>query len=314
MKCRKCNQKAVINMRQHKLALCAMHFPQWMVEQTQRFIEKYRMFTPDDRVLVAVSGGKDSLSLWDILWQLGYNVDGVYIALGIDGGFGYSQKSQALCEKFADQRGLKLMVIDAPQQIGVTIPELAKVTQRGKNKPCSVCGLTKRHLLDRVALERKYDVLATGHNLDDEAAVLFGNTLNWHIGYLHRQSPVLPARHAGLVRKVKPLCRFYEREMAAYALVRGIEYIYEECPHAEGSTTIYYKSLLNQLEADRPGAKLSFYLSFLQAKQRGLFAQPQEGEEGVGAGGERLYTCPSCGGPTTVEGLCAFCRMVEKVK
>ncbi|MFN3309874.1 MAG: ATP-binding protein [Anaerolineales bacterium] len=314
MKCRKCRQKAVINMRQHKLALCAIHFPQWMVEQTQRFIEKYRMFTSKDRVLVAVSGGKDSLSLWDILWQLGYNVDGVYIALGIDDGFGYSQKSQALCEKFADQRGLKLIVIDAPQQIGLTIPELAKVTQRGKNKPCSVCGLTKRHLLDRVALEGKYDVLATGHNLDDEAAVLFGNTLNWNIGYLHRQSPVLPARHAGLVRKVKPLCRFYEREMAAYALVRGIEYIYEECPHAEGSTTIYYKSLLNQLEADRPGAKLSFYLSFLQAKQRGLFAQPQEGEEGFGAGGERLYTCPSCGGPTTVEGLCAFCRMVEKVK
>ncbi len=313
MQCRKCNQKAVINMRQHKLALCALHFPQWMVEQTQRFIEKYRMFTANDRLLVAVSGGKDSLSLWDILWQLGYAADGVYIALGIDGGFGYSQKSQALCEKFAEQRGLRLIVVDVPQEIGLPIPDLAAATQRGKNKPCSVCGLTKRHLLNRVALEGKYDVLATGHNLDDEVAVLFGNTLNWNVGYLQRQSPVLPARHAGLVRKVKPLCRFYEREMAAYALIRGIDYIYEECPHAEGSTTIYYKGLLNQLESDRPGAKLSFYLAFLQAKQKGLFAQSGE-EEGFGAAGEPLYTCPSCGGATTVEGLCAFCRMVEKVK
>ncbi|GAB4477967.1 MAG: TIGR00269 family protein [Anaerolineales bacterium] len=313
MKCRKCNQKAVINMRQHKLALCTEHFPQWMVEQTQRFIEKYHMFSPTERVLVAVSGGKDSLSLWDILWQLGYAVDGVYIALGIDGGFGYSRQSQLLCEKFAAQRGLKLIVVDATQEVGLPIPQLAAVTQRGKNKPCSVCGLTKRHILDRVAKEGNYDVLATGHNLDDEVAVLFGNTLNWNIGYLQRQSPVLPARHSGLVRKVKPLCRFYEREMAAYALVRGIEYIYEECPHAEGSTTIYYKNLLNQLEADRPGAKLSFYLAFLQAKEKGLFAQTPA-DEGLGAAGETLHTCPSCGGPTTVEGLCAFCRMVEKVK
>jgi uncharacterized protein (TIGR00269 family) len=106
------------------------------------------------------------------------------------------------------------------------------------------------------------------------------------------------------VRKTKPLCRFYEREMAAYALLRGIEYIYEECPHARGAKSIYYKELLNQLEADRPGAKLSFYLSFLQAKKAGLFS-PQADTDAV-----RLHTCPTCGQPTTVPGECAFCRMV----
>ena len=99
---------------------------------------------------------------------------------------------------------------------------------------------------------------------------LFGNTINWLSGYLLRQGPVLEANHPGLVRKAKPLCRFYEREMASYALLRGIEYIYEECPHARGAKSIYYKELLNRLEADRPGAKLSFYLSFLQAKKNGL--------------------------------------------
>jgi len=62
VKCRKCGEKAVINMRQHKLALCKTHFLDWIPEQTQRFIEKYRMFGPQERVLVAVSGGKDSLS------------------------------------------------------------------------------------------------------------------------------------------------------------------------------------------------------------------------------------------------------------
>jgi tRNA(Ile)-lysidine synthase TilS/MesJ len=54
--------------------------------------------------------------------------------------------------------------------------------------------------------------------------------------------------------------------MTAYALLRGIEYIYEECPFAVGSTSIAYKELLNRLENERPGAKLSFYLSFLEAR------------------------------------------------
>ncbi|MGB9639287.1 MAG: ATP-binding protein [Anaerolineales bacterium] len=317
MKCRQCDAKAVINMRQHKLALCAEHYPQWIVAQTQRFIEKYRMFTPQERLLVAVSGGKDSLSLWDILWQLGYQADGIYIGLGIDGGVKYSERSHELCEQFAAQRNLKLITVSVPQTYGMGIPEIAVQTQRGRKKPCSVCGLAKRHIMNQVALDGNYDVLLTGHNLDDEVATLFGNTLNWNVGYLQRQSPVLPARHPGLVRKAKPLCRFYEREMAAYAIVRGIEYIYDECPYAEGSTSIYYKSLLNQLEEERPGAKLSFYISFLQAKEKGLFTTPSDGEDesdkDVGAGGEILYTCPNCGQPTTVEGLCSFCRMIEKI-
>ena len=307
MRCRKCGLKATINMRQHKLALCREHFLEWLPEQVQRFIEKYRMFTYQDRILVAVSGGKDSLSLWDILWRLGYQADGLYIGLGIDGGIQYSSESQRLAEKFGTEHNLKLHVVSVSQQYGESIPEMAARTTRGRGKPCAVCGLSKRHIMNRVAREEGYDVLATGHNLDDEAAVLFGNTLNWITGYLVRQGPVLEANRPGLVRKVKPLCRIYEREMAAYAVLRGIDYIYEECPHAVGSKQIYYKELLNKLEADRPGAKLSFYLSFLQAKDNGLFAPQADPDIPL------LHTCPSCGQPTSAPGECAFCRMVTKV-
>ncbi len=313
MKCRKCREKAsilekaVINMRQHKLALCKPHFLEWIPEQTQRFIEKYAMFEREDRILVAASGGKDSLALWDILWRLGYQADGLYIGLGIDGGIAYSHESQRLASKFAAERGLKLHVIGVPQEYGTTIPEVADHTARGRGKPCSVCGLTKRHIMNRVARDHGYDVLVTGHNLDDEAAVLFGNTLNWQAGYLARQDPVLEASHPGLVRKAKPLCRFYEREMAAYAVLSGIEYVYDECPFAVGSKSIYYKELLNRLEADRPGAKLSFYLSFLQAKKEGLFAGYANADV------KQLNTCPSCGQPTSVPGECAFCRMMARI-
>ena len=298
-------------MRQHKLALCKAHFLEWIPEQTERFIKKYEMFTRYEKVLVAVSGGKDSLALWDILTQLGYQADGLYIGLGIDGvspsggGFDYSSESHRLTQKFADDHGLKLHVVDVEKEYGQPIPVLADITHRGKGRPCSVCGLTKRHVMNRIARDLGYDVLATGHNLDDEASVLFGNTMNWLGDYLQRQAPVLPGT-PGLARKVKPLCRFYERDMTAYALLRGIDYIYEECPYAVGSTTTYYKELLNQLEAERPGAKLTFYVKFLEARKQGLFGEPGSGPTA------ELHPCPNCGQPTSAPGLCSFCRLMER--
>lgn len=292
-------------MRQHKLALCKDHYLQWIPEQTERFIKKYGMFTREEKILVAVSGGKDSLSLWDILARLGYQADGIYLGLGIDGGIDYSHESQRLTEKFASQNNLKLHVVDIEKEYGNSIPVLSQVSYRGHGKPCSVCGLAKRHEMNRVARDLDYDVLATGHNLDDEAAVLFGNTLSWSGDYLLRQGPVLPGTD-GLARKVKPLCRFYEREMTAYALARGIEYIYEECPFADGSQSIFYKESLNQLETARPGAKLIFYLNFLEAKKSGKLFKEQNLEQA------NLHPCIQCGQPTSAPGKCSFCRMIEK--
>jgi uncharacterized protein (TIGR00269 family) len=292
-------------MRQHKLALCKEHYLEWVPEQTARFIKKYEMFTPDEKILVAVSGGKDSLSLWDILVRLGYQVDGLYLGLGIDEGINYSNESQRLAEKFANENNLKLHVVDIEKEYGQSIPVLADISHRGHGKPCAVCGLAKRHEMNRIARDLGYDVLATGHNLDDEAAVLFGNTLKWSSEYLLRQGPVLPGT-AGLARKVKPLCRFYEREMTAYAISRGIEYIYDECPFADGSQSIFDKESLNLLETARPGAKLIFYLSFLEAKKSGnLFIEKNVGQS-------QLHPCPKCGQPTSTPDFCSFCRMIEK--
>ncbi len=306
--CRHCRAKAVINMRQHKLALCDTHFVAWVHKRTQHVIEKQRMFSRDERILVAVSGGKDSLALWDVLLDLGYQADGLYIGLGIDGGFGYSDQSHTAIQDFITARGggLTLHTVDVAQTYGAPIPVAARMTNRGREKPCSLCGLTKRHIMNRVARDEDYDALATGHNLDDEVAVLLGNTLQWAVDYLARQGPVMPPSHPGLARKVKPLYRFYEREMAAYCIVRGINYVYDECPFSKDASTLRYKDLLNQLEAESPGIKMQFYLRFLHAKkQHNLFQSVREDLV--------LLTCPTCAQPTTLEGSCAFCRTWERI-
>jgi uncharacterized protein (TIGR00269 family) len=265
----------------------------------RRAVDAFGMIHPGERVLMAVSGGKDSLGAWDLLVDLGYDTDGLYLGLGIGD---YSDASGRYARNFAAARGLKLTEIDIPAEYGFDIETAAATVRRS---PCGACGLSKRHLFNQAALDGGYDVVATGHNLDDEAAVLFGNVLRWDAEYLGRQYPVLPAT-PGFVRKVKPLVRLSEREMAAYCVIRGIDYIVEECPMAEGNRHLAYKEALNTLEQRSPGAKANFLFSFLE-RGHARFADAAETERVA------LTPCAVCGSPTTGE-VCAFCRMSERAR
>jgi tRNA-5-methyluridine54 2-sulfurtransferase len=298
MKCTVCRGPAVLDLRRHNANFCTEHFLRFCRDQVTKSIERHEMIAPGDRVLVAVSGGKDSLALWDLLVGLGYDVEGMTIGLGIGD---YSEASTAAAVAFAEQRGLPLRHIDLRGEYGYDIPTAAAVTRR---VPCSSCGMSKRHLIDKAALDGGFDVVATGHNLDDEAAVLFGNVLHWHTEYLGRQAPVLPARD-GFPRKVKPLVRLGERETAAYCVLRGIDYIVDECPMAEGNRHLRYKEALNAIEAGSPGTKHAFYFEFLDKAADRFRPEAAEAQEG-------LQACETCGAPTTGE-VCAFCRLVERV-
>ncbi len=295
-KCRVCRGPAIIDLPRHNANFCAEHFLELCRRQVVKAIEQFDMLDRDDRILVAVSGGKDSLAAWDMLVELGYQADGLYIGLGIGD---YSDVSGQYAQAFADERGLTLHRVSVREEHGFDIPTAARATRR---VPCSACGTTKRHLFDKAAIDGGYTVLVTGHNLDDEAAVLFGNTLRWEVEYLARQLPVLAARN-GFPKKVKPLVRLTERETAAWCVVRGIDYLVEECPMAAGNRHLAYKETLNSIENTSPGTKASFYLNFIE-KMAPLLAG-QAGEHG------ELGTCSRCGSPASGE-ICAFCRIEEK--
>jgi uncharacterized protein (TIGR00269 family) len=297
VKCTVCKAPAVIDVRRHNANFCAEHFLRLCRDQVAKAIKDFAMIDPAERVLVAVSGGKDSLAVWDLLLQLGYQADGLYLGLGIGE---YSDASGEAARAFASTRGLHLIEVDLPSEHGFDIPSGAKAARR---VPCSACGLSKRHLFDDAARRGGYDVVVTGHNLDDEAAVLFGNVLHWQADYLGRQLPVLPARN-GFPRKVKPLVRLGEREMAAYCVLRGIDYIVEECPMAAGNKHLGYKEALNAVEAVSPGTKHDFYFGFL-ARASSRFTPDAVAEQ------EQLRACERCGAPTPGD-VCAFCKLVDR--
>lgn len=306
MKCVVCREHAVIDVRRHNAGFCSDHFVQHIKSQVAKTIKEFKMFEPDDRLLIAVSGGKDSLAVWDILMDLGYDTTGFYLDLGIGG---YSTRSKEASIRFAEERGAKLIVRSLEQEHGFTVPELSRLTGR---VPCSGCGLNKRYEFNRTALEEGFQVLVTGHNLDDEVATLFGNVLHWQIDQLGRQAPVLEERVFGdggeaktvLVRKVKPLVKVAERESAAYALLKGIDYIVEECPMVEGNTQHRYKEAITMLEEASPGTKHQMYFGFLKK------AAPRFQAENTDA---PVVACASCGAPTlqwdeATAPVCSFCK------
>jgi uncharacterized protein (TIGR00269 family) len=297
VKCRKCGATATLELRRHNAAFCAPDFLEFFRNQVREAIRKYRMLSPGEPVLVAVSGGKDSLALWDVLIDEGYRTTGLYLDLGI---FDYSKESKARCEAFAARRNVPLIVSAVAETVGAPVPVIKDVTRR---PPCSGCGLSKRYLMNRVALEHGFGVVATGHNLDDEAATLFGSVMHWQTDALPRQSPALPSTHPKLVRRVKPLYRLSERETAAFAFLRRIDYIVEECPFAKGATSMAYKEVLTRMEESSPGAKHNFLFGFLE-RGRPAF---QAAETTV------LNECTRCGQVTTGT-VCAFCKLADQVK
>ena len=304
-RCITCRAPAVIEEPRHRSAWCPHHYLDHVRNQVRKAIDRppglppgERMFSYADRLLIAVSGGKDSLALWEVLLDLGYQVDGLYVGLGIGG---YSARSQVACEEFARSRDAHLHVVDLATTYGYTTPSGSQAAQRST---CGVCGLSKRYAFNKVAVDEGYDVVVTGHNLDDEAATLLGNVLRWQDQFLARQRPVLPATGTNQVRKVKPLYRLSERETAAYCVVRGIDYVVEECPLVAGNTGHELKAMLDQLEAGAPGAKAQFLFGFLD---RHADKWSAEGVDDVEVG-----ACGTCGMPTTSD-TCAFCRQRERI-
>lgn len=296
MKCRVCRGPAVIDVPRHNANFCAPHFLDMCRRQVCKAIDDFAMLEADDRILVAVSGGKDSLAIWDMLIDLGYQADGLYIGLGIGT---YSDVSGEYARAFATERGLRLIEVSLRADYGYDVPTATAATRR---VPCSACGMSKRHLFDKAAIDGNYSVLVTGHNLDDEAAVLYGNTLRWELEYLARQLPVLPARN-GFPKKVKPLVRLSERETAAWCVIRGIDYLVDECPMAAGNRHLGFKAALNTIEAESPGTKTAFYLNFVE-KVAPLLAAHALADDVT------LHPCTRCAAPTTGE-ICAFCHLVE---
>ncbi len=299
MKCKMCKEnEAVIHLRSMKLSICEECYKTFFERQIKRGIEEYKMFKKSDKIGVCVSGGKDGNVLLSVLKKMGYNVIGIHINLGIKE---YSKFCEKNVKNLCKDINVTLKIIDLKKIIGLSLDEVLKKIGKVR-KPCSTCSLIKRYLFNKTAVDMNLDVLATGHNMDDEIAFVFSNILRWDLASLSRNRVVLE-RKKGFVKKVKPLFRLSDNHVKIYADFSGISYIEKKCPYEKRANSLFYKKVWEIMEKEKPGIKSSFYFTFLKKiDQFDTFSEDV-----------KLKSCKICGFPTTRD-ICSFCKLMEKLK
>jgi tRNA-5-methyluridine54 2-sulfurtransferase len=270
-----CRGPAVIDVRRHNANFCASTSCACAATRSRRRSD-HEMLAPGERVLVAVSGGKDSLALWDLLVELGYQADGLYVGLGIGD---YSDVSRASTPGLRRRAGPAPPRSTCPAEYGFDIPTGSRAATGGRparraacpSGTCSTGGRARRRLRrggHRPQPRRR------GRGAVRQRAALADR--------LPRPPAPGAARPPGFPRKVKPLVRLGEREMAAYCVLRGIDYIVEECPMAAGNRHLGYKEALNAVEATSPGTKHDFYFGFLDRAATASPARPRPSVQHLG--------------------------------
>ena len=295
LKCKKCGKiKQGIHLRSYNLRLCLDCFLDFFRKRVEETIEKFKMFEKKDKIAVAISGGKDSMALAKALKDLGYNVSLFHINTNIKRE-NYAEKSQKAVEEFAKKEKLPLKILNFKDEIGIDIKVASKIA---KKDICGSCGMIKRYILNREA--KDFNVIVTGHTLDDEAGSLLSSLIFWK-EFINRQWPILEEEE-GLKRKAKPLTFCFEKETKLFCQTLNLPYNAQTCP-LRGGPYVFFKKIIHSLEENMPSSVLNFYKGFLKRKRKMGFVEIQKS----------LKPCHKCGYLTVAE-VCNFCRLKEKIE
>lgn len=269
-----------------------------------RTIERYKLINPGDKILIAVSGGKDSLVLLHILSELrkkyNFYLKGVTIDLGIGD---YSKRYIEKVEENYEELKVEYEIVNVKDEIGLTISDAVKGIRR--RAPCSICGTIKRYVLNKVAYEWKFDKLATGHNLDDILSVLLRSYVRGDYQQALKLYPLLPGRDK-LVTKIRPLAETPESDIALYGKIKGINFLEEKCPYSVNSKGLVHREMLDILERESPSSKLSMLRSFYNVYMPALESYYSEKSA-------ELKYCKYCGMPAS-DDTCSVCKIVARVR
>ena len=297
-----CGQKPVISLPSGE-KLCKNHFIGYFEGKVFRTIRQFGLLDNEESLGAAVSGGKDSLTVLRILNRLSKDNPKIRInALAIDEGIaGYRDKTLITAKKFCDENNIELHIFSYKEEFGLKLDEMLKILNV---KPCTICGIFRRYLLNKKSRELKLTKLATGHNLDDECQSIMMNQMRNDLKASARLGPKVGLISNELfVHRIKPLYLCTEKEATTYAFLSGLLDNFNECQNAAQSFRAKVRDSLNDLENKFPGTKYSIVNSFLQTLPY-LKEKFNHGE---------IRICSKCGEPAAND-VCNACIYLEKLK
>jgi cytoplasmic tRNA 2-thiolation protein 1 len=286
-------------------SLCAACFKETTVEKVRRTISKYGMLRRGERVGVAVSGGKDSLSLLKILYELNARPESdprhELVALTVDEGVaGYRDEAIEHARAVCKELGAELVLVSYSELFGFSLDQALDWKDARELSSCSMCGVFRRRAIDEAAVRAGVDVVATAHNLDDYVQTFMMNLLH---GDVERLGWLDPSTFDGdfPVRRVKPLTEVYEEEVALYAYLSKIPFQSASCPYMHEGLRSDVRDYLNELESKHPGMKNTLLKSSLSLSSKLGNSKTKE-----------KMRCSKCGNVSSSE-MCGVCRMKDLV-
>jgi len=242
--------------------LCKKCFIKSIEYKAKKTISKYSMIRHGDTVAVAVSGGKDSLVLLNILKNTLASQDSQLVAITVDEGIrGYRDESLSIVKNFCASIGVENRIMSFSELFGLSMDKAMEVRPSEKISSCSMCGTFRRRALDLLAESCGANVVATGHNLDDYVQTFLINLFAGDVERIGWTYPEPVEYGITELRKIKPLMEIYEREIVLYAIHTNIPFQSEECPYKDESIRSAFRNHLNNLEKIHPGIKYNAYSS-----------------------------------------------------
>ncbi len=307
--CTACKRKEPFFSRKYSgEKLCRKCFGESIEAKVRATITKHHMLEYDDRLAVAVSGGKDSLSLLHILAKLKrFRPKTSLVAVTVDEGIkGYRDEALNIAVENCKSLEIPYHIVSFKELFGLTLDELltkARVNGQTELTACAYCGVLRRRAMNVAAREVGATKIATAHTLDDEAQTVLMNILRGDISRLAKEKPVTSEAHPKLVRKIKPFCEIPENESALYAYVKKIPFQDTPCPYASEALRNDVRAMLNRMEEKHAGTK--FTVSRAMERLRPALEQTTVKEN--------FKTCCECGEPSAQE-LCKACEMLRQVR
>ena len=300
MKCDRCENQAAYTRKYSGEKLCSECFSISILRKTAKTISKYNMIKHNELVAVAVSGGKDSLALLNIINQMAVTHNFRIKAITIDEGIpGYRNEALEIVQTFCAKLNVEHKVFSYKELFDLTLDEALDLRGNEKTSSCSICGTLRRRAIDHAAKDIGADVIATGHNLDDTLQTFVINMLSGDttkIGWMD------PDTSTNTLRKIKPFCEIYESEIVFYAFTNDIPFQTEPCPHMNEGIRTEIREFLNSLEGKHSGIKNNLYQSIIKVSQ--IVKNTNH---------KQKIICIKCGNECTGE-ICSVCNMVLKLK
>lgn len=289
MECVRCDGRAIID----NPSRCKDHFIEEFEQRVHRTIQEHSLVRTGQRIAVACSGGKDSLT---VLWLLAKWYEDV-TAIAIDEGIeGYREHSLADLRRVCEQIGVSLRISSYKEFTGQTLDEMLA---RKSLHACTVCGAFRRHLI--ALASKEFDVLATGHNADDEAQTILMNIIRGNTNVFPRGGPSTGLGNPGFTQRVKPLYFCSEKEVMTYAYLHRLTAKFVQCPNARDGYRWTVRESFNSYLEKNPRARKMLLDNFLIAKQN--WPSTQDG----------LLDCERCGEPSS-RTICKACEMLDAIR